>query len=110
MKVISVPLTKKAMERLDTDNNIEGDLIDIEISQKEFDILYKSGVIFEFNSCLNINIDDFEDESIPYKDIDQALSIIKKYKNSSCNSSIFQTLIIQLLAAKEAKTGVFLFL
>lgn len=110
MKVITVPLTIEAMKRLDTDSNIEGDLVDIEIAQKDIDILYKSGATTELNKNLEIFIDDFEDELISYKNIDKALLIINKYTNSNHNDPlIFEILREQLLTAKDAETGVFLY-
>lgn len=61
MKTITVPLSKEAMHRLDYNESIDGDLLELELSDNELHILNKVNLFETINYKLGLNIDDYED-------------------------------------------------
>ena len=64
MKTIVVPVNKGAQSRLDIDQSVDGDLVEIVLDECDFERLWKSGVFHELNESADVVIDDFESESI----------------------------------------------
>lgn len=64
-KVITVPKSPAAAQRLDYNQAREHDLAEEHISDQEFHVLNTSGWIDEINSCCDVLIDEYEDEKIP---------------------------------------------
>ncbi|EPK6165134.1 hypothetical protein KY207_004320, partial [Providencia stuartii] len=64
MKTITVPLSKEAMHRLDYNESIDGDLLELELSDNELHILNKVNLFETINYKLGLNIDDYEDENL----------------------------------------------
>lgn len=62
MKTISVPLSLEAMQRLNFDVCVDGDLVELELSQSQFDYCWKIGFFRSLNSHLGLLIDEYEDE------------------------------------------------
>jgi len=110
MKIISVPMTSDAMNRLDTDSCIKGDLTELELSQAQIDRLWELGLFGALNDEFNLIIDDFEDESIELKHIEKSISIIDDYiqKNNHDDSCLYSIKVLFELANTK-KTGVFFF-
>jgi hypothetical protein len=110
MKVISVPITLDAMLRLDTDSCLDGDLVELELTQVDFDYLWESGFFDELNNELSLMIDDFEDESIEYIDIDKAIDILDRYlQKSGQDGSCFLKIKTLFKLANDRKTGIFFY-
>ncbi len=63
MKVITVPLNKRAQEDLDYNNSNTDDLIELAISDEAYFVLEKE-VFLDFNKICNVLIDNYEDEKI----------------------------------------------
>ncbi|KES12223.1 hypothetical protein SASC598O11_003180, partial [Snodgrassella alvi SCGC AB-598-O11] len=80
MKNISVPVNKSAMERLDLDNCVDGDLIELILDEDNYKNLLESNVINQLNNELDINIDDYEDEKII--DLDKLIKAKSIIQNS----------------------------
>ncbi|HTD40296.1 MAG TPA: hypothetical protein VK671_06720 [Mucilaginibacter sp.] len=64
MKSICVPVDEAALSRLDYDQNIPGDLIEISLNNEDFKKLWEKGFFHNINIQTNSTIDDFEDEHI----------------------------------------------
>lgn len=64
MKCISVPTSQEAMSRLDFDKCIDGDVIDLNITDEQYRSLVELGLIRLMNDLFDICIDEFEDEKI----------------------------------------------
>lgn len=64
MKCIVVPTTAEAMERLDQDQCLPGDLLEWKLSAQDYAALCDRGVFSALNQALGILIDDYEDAAI----------------------------------------------
>jgi len=64
MKVISVPVSLEAMKRLDYDLSIDGDLIEINLTNELYDEIWKLGFFNEVNSVINKNIEVINIENV----------------------------------------------
>ncbi|ACX86170.1 hypothetical protein [Pectobacterium parmentieri] len=109
MKFISVPTSQEAMSRLDFDTCVDGDLNDVIITDEDYILIVKSGLIRSLNELLDIYIDEFEDEKIVgIDDLIQARMLIE---NNSTPSGIkaVDLLLSQVNKAIEYKTGVFFY-
>ena len=109
MKNISVPVNKSAMERLDLDNCVDGDLIELILDEDNYTNLLESNVINQLNNELDINIDDYEDEKII--DLDKLIKAKSIIQNSivSNNSEALIQLLTQVDNAIKYKTGLFFY-
>ncbi|KDN13789.1 hypothetical protein BGI40_11300 [Snodgrassella communis] len=109
MKYITVPVNTSAMKRLDYDDCVDGDLIELTLNEDNYADLLKSNVINQLNTELGINIDDYEDEKII--NIDKliiARNIIENSITSNKNEVLIQ-LLIQVDNAIKYKTGLFFY-
>lgn len=107
MKIISVPLFFDAMHRLDIDENIEGDLFEIEISDNLFNEMYRQGFIHEINNICDCIIDEYEDEKITnVENIKKAREIARKYEQIEGIDRVVEA----MNKAIEKETGVFFFM
>jgi len=107
MKIISVPLTIEAMERLDTNSCIDGDLKELALEGLDYEQLWKSGLFEELNKNLNIIIDDYEDEKIPLERLQDAIKIVEEFPQK--NGTKISSLLNLFRVALERKTGVFFY-
>ncbi|PWQ87898.1 hypothetical protein DKY64_01270 [Stenotrophomonas maltophilia] len=64
MRIVTVPFDAEALERLDFDESLPGDLEELQLTDKLFDSLVDSGVLDSLNATLGVMIDMYEDESI----------------------------------------------
>ncbi|MDF7670425.1 hypothetical protein PT276_04280 [Orbaceae bacterium ESL0721] len=97
------------MKRLDFDNCIDGDLIELKLNEDNYNELLKSNILNQLNNELEINIDDYEDEKII--NIDQliiAKNIIEK-SIASNKKEILIKLLAQVDNAIKYKTGLFFY-
>ena len=109
MKNIFVPLSLGAMERLDTDDCLPGDLLELNLDEIEFEQLYHSGALKEINRRLGTIIDDYEDESVQGS---ENLAIMREIIESCISESEIPVLRKVLDATKEAiskGTGVYFY-
>ena len=104
MKYITVPINKEAMIRLDYDQNIEGDLVEITITEEELDSLWK--LFLKLNLLLDIHIDDYETEEVTdYKKLLEMKEILIANNTDYLTEKILH--LIEL--AIDYKTGIFFF-
>lgn len=109
MKYLTVPVNTSAMERLDFDDCIDGDLIELTLDEEHYANLLKSNIINQLNSALKVNIDDYEDEKIVNIDnLVTAKTIIQNSINSN-NSEVLVQLLNQVDNAIKYKTGLFFY-
>lgn len=64
MRIIVVPFDAEALQRLDFDQSLPGDLEELQLTEEVFDSLADSGVLDSLNATLGVMIDVYEDESI----------------------------------------------
>lgn len=76
-KIIIIPLTLEAVYRLNYNQNIAGDLLEIILDEGEYDELCTLGVFDSINAKLSLNIGDYEDELIfnnKFKNLEEVLN------------------------------------
>lgn len=64
MKNICVPKNPEALHRLDYNQNISGDLLEVNLDDQDFEKLWQSDFFTSINVLTNSIIDIFEDEHI----------------------------------------------
>lgn len=109
MKCISVPTSQEAMSRLDFDECIEGDLIDLNITDEQYQSLVKSGLIRLMNDLFDIYIDEFEDEKIVGVDVLNQARLLIENDFSPDKNEVINLLLSQINKATEYNTGVFFY-
>jgi len=110
-KYISTPISQDAMRRLDYDECIEGDLIELILDPKEYKELWNTQIFKKINNTISTQIDDYEDCSIinPIK-----LEIIKniveeQIKMSNQGQFLLEKFLYVIKQAITYKTGIFFF-
>lgn len=108
MKSITVPISKEAMKRLDFNECLDGDLVEIKLNESEFDKMWSSGVFEIINDAFEKNIDIYEDEYLVGIDnLVQAKKLIDKEFHGA--DQPVQELLLMLDKAIENNTGIFFF-
>lgn len=108
MKCISVPVSQDAVQRLDFDESIDGDLFEVTLTDEQFNALFRTGVLSELNKLIEINIDEFEDEKIVGKrDLKIARRLLGQL--SASDSVKVGVLLSQIDKAIEYDTGVYFY-
>lgn len=64
MKIITVPKNLEALDRLNYDQSKKDDLFEIYLEKDIFCKLFNIGFFDAINTLANVNIDDFEDDSV----------------------------------------------
>jgi hypothetical protein len=110
MKTICTPKSAEAMDRLDMDSCIDGDLVELNFPQDNFEKLWSSGLFDELNRALSIMIDDFEDEKIVGESVDEAILVLDRFIDSGkAPQNIFLEIRRLLNLAKKNRTGLFFY-
>ncbi|MEX6315796.1 hypothetical protein AB6G19_21170 [Providencia manganoxydans] len=109
MKLITVPLSKEAMHRLDYNESIDGDLLELELSDNQLHILNKVNLFEEINYKLGLNIDDYEDESLHDMNKIKKLNEILTSMINKENEHIINSILELSNAALNKKTGIFFY-
>nr|WP_314679165.1 hypothetical protein [uncultured Capnocytophaga sp.] len=104
MRYITVPINKEAMIRLDYDQNIEGDLVEITITEEELDSLWK--LFLKLNLILGIHIDDYETEEVT--DYEKLLKM-KEILMTNNTDKLTEKILHLIELAIDYKTGIFFF-
>ncbi|GHU87408.1 hypothetical protein FACS189476_02810 [Spirochaetia bacterium] len=110
MKYICVPLSKEAKARLDYNENIDGDLVEINISESDFFQLWDTGLFDSLNEKLDLMFDIGEDEEIKeLNKMEKAKEIVgnyyKKYKDIILLGEIMDLIDVAI----RNKTGIFFY-
>ncbi|AMG68476.1 hypothetical protein AL507_18595 [Providencia stuartii] len=109
MKTITVPLSKEAMHRLDYNESIDGDLLELELSDNELHILNKVNLFETINYKLGLNIDDYEDENLhDMSKIENLNEILTSMINKE-NEHIINSILELSNTALNKKTGIFFY-
>lgn len=109
-KVIIVPKNKEAAQKLDVNEAFQSELIELVLDETKFNLLWENGVFDFINSVCNVNIDDFEDESIT--DLEKIKIIIDSLniKNFKSNLHIsIKNLLSLFEEALQRQTGVYFY-
>lgn len=109
MKVISVPINKQAEQLLDFDSCPVELLVEWYLTDKEFGILWRSGVFTGLNDKCDKLIDEFEEEWITEQsDLIQSIELINEViaKNPIDELSRLKNLFSKAI---ECETGVYFY-
>ncbi|WP_050090647.1 hypothetical protein ACILPN_08735 [Yersinia wautersii] len=97
------------MSRLDFDKCIDGDVIDLNITDEQYRSLVELGLIRLMNDLFDICIDEFEDEKIVGVDsLTQARLLIENDFHPSDHEAV-NLLLSQVNKATEYETGLFFY-
>ncbi|HEM7132967.1 TPA: hypothetical protein U2I51_002439 [Providencia rettgeri] len=109
MKIITVPLSKEAMYRLDYNESVDGDLLELDLNDNQLYLLNKVNLFELINSNLGLNIDDYEDESLQdMSKLENLRDILNNVSNKD-NESIINSILLLVNTALDKKTGVFFY-
>jgi hypothetical protein len=109
MKIICVPKDTEALHRLDYNHNISGDLLEVNLDDKDFEKLWQSDFFTSINVLTNSIIDIFEDEHIV--EAEKLKNVINSdlFENGKYHENIFKIVgeIEELFKeALQRKTGI----
>ncbi|MFH8133254.1 hypothetical protein ABU178_03535 [Pantoea osteomyelitidis] len=108
MKLITVPVSHEAMKRLDFDECMSDDLLELKLDEADFESLWDSGVFKKINEFVGVNIDVYEDEVLTgLSDLAKAKEAVENF-SGNCEEPV-KKLSFMLDKAIEFKTGVFFF-
>ena len=110
MKLVSVPLTTEALHRLDLDESLPGDIEELELSDEDYALIYKSGALDKINSSLGKMLDEYEDESIQGRSSLSASLIIFNEAYNTTRYDVISRIISLNKIAIENDTGMFFYL
>jgi hypothetical protein len=107
---ITVPLNAKAQKSLDFDDVDDSQIIELLIDDDDFEMLFQKGIFDLINSSVQVNIDDYEDESITEAEALQKVTnalIEESFKHSG--NKLLIHMIYLFSCALNRGTGVFFF-
>jgi hypothetical protein len=109
-RVITVPKDKDAEKALDYDEAIKEQLIELNIDDKDFEILYREGFFNLINQTADVNIDDYEQEAIiNRRKIIGLLELLELKKGSFSNTRLIEEILNLFREAISNNTGVYFF-
>ncbi len=109
MKNICVPKDPEALHRLDYNQNISGDLLEVNLDDQDFEKLWQSDFFTSINVLTNSIIDIFEDEHIVEAEKLETVINSDLFENSKYDENIFKIVgeIKELFKeALQRKTGI----
>jgi hypothetical protein len=112
MKFICVPVDNDALKRLDFDENIDGDLLEIILKEDIFDKLIAAGFFSSINKLTGAMIDNFEDEGITDAVFLRRVvesPLFEKTSNDNLLAPIVKEIEILFGEAIVRKTGIFFY-
>ena len=90
-RYIVVPKTVEVANRLDKNLVSPNELIEITLSDEDFNDLEKSGFFYYLNNLVSVNIDDYEDELIEGEDnIKKVINSISTFNGNSRQKSLLE--------------------
>ncbi|AXK57566.1 hypothetical protein DWF74_17080 [Pseudomonas protegens] len=103
-----MPTSKAAMQRLDLDQCLPGDLEELALSPEQWALLSRSDLLPRLNRALGPLIDDYEDASIQGRAaLTTALSILTR--TATAEDELIHRLIALNRLALERDTGLFFY-
>ncbi|MFS1290636.1 MULTISPECIES: hypothetical protein [Pseudomonas] len=105
---IVVPTSQGAMQRLDLDQCLPGDLEELALSPEQWASLWRSDLLPSLNRALGTLIDDYEDASIQGQaDLATALAILTQ--TATAGDELIHRLIALNRLALERDTGLYFY-
>ncbi|UCZ82262.1 hypothetical protein LGQ10_17990 [Pseudomonas sp. L5B5] len=105
---IVVPTSKAALQRLDLDQCLPGDLVELALCEEQWATLSRSDLLANLNRALGILIDDYEDASIQGQAaLATALSILTRA--ATAGDELIHRLIALNRLALERDTGLYFY-
>ncbi|UZA36804.1 hypothetical protein [Moraxella bovis] len=96
-KLIIIPILEDAIDRLNYDCCIDGDLIEISLSFNEYKNLESLGLFEAINECLGIGLGEYEDELIfNDKFIKLEIMLLNFIKKYPTNKSLYKFFICKI--------------
>jgi hypothetical protein len=108
-RLIVVPTSKEAEQRLDYNKCTDNDLIEYNLNEVEFDELYDIGFFAELNDKLGLMIDDYESEEILEDKLKNLEDVMECYLGENPRNILLSNLNNLFQVAYEKRTGVFFF-
>ncbi|WP_418360308.1 hypothetical protein [Sphingobacterium detergens] len=110
-RYIVSPIDKEAAELLDYDKATAIDLIELVLTEEQFNALNCDGVFSNLNEILGSNIDDFEDELITGdKQLEMALNYLRAISaKDEIARKVIEKIIYLFEEALSRKTGVYFY-
>ncbi|GKX55262.1 hypothetical protein SOASR030_13740 [Leminorella grimontii] len=110
MKYLSVPVSLDAMNRLEYDKCVGGDLVEVLLDDSDYIELWESDVLNLLNDKLDKNIDNYEDERLVGSNtLHQARRIVNERILANPSKQVLDKLISQIDLAIRFNTGVFFY-
>lgn len=109
MKQACVPVDKQAASRLNIGEEQDGDLIELSLNARDFNLLFSSGWVRAVNDQLGVLIDDFEDEHIEGQEKLLDLVTISEIFSENTGETVFRKLAELAVQAVNRKTSFHLY-
>jgi hypothetical protein len=97
------------MARLDLDQCLSGDLLEIVLADEDFSRIQETGFFEDINRNLDTLIDDFEDEAITERAHMELILKLSKEYGEKFKVDFFGDLIPIVEEAMRKKTGIFFY-
>lgn len=110
-RYIVIPKDKAAAELLDYDKASDNDLIELALTEEQFNALSCHNVFSSLNEILGCNIDDFEDESITdERQLDMGLNYLNTINvTDEVARKLLKKMMYLFQEARSRKTGVYFY-
>lgn len=109
MKQVCVPVDKHAASRLKIGEEQGGDLTELNLSKRDFNLLFSSGWVSVVNGRLSVLIDDYEDEHIEDQEKLLDLVTISEIFSENTGETVFRKLAELAAQAVKRKTSFHLY-
>ncbi len=112
MEIICVPKDQDSLKRLDFDETIDGDLMEMFIKEKDYYQLEQTGIFSSVNTLIGSNIDNFEDERITdllHLEKIMKSGLLDEERYDKTLTSIIEELKNFFQEALERRTGIFFY-
>lgn len=110
-RYIVTPKDRQAAELLDYNKATDNDLIELALTEQQFNTLNYHNVFSSLNEILGCSVDDFEDESITdERQLDTGLNYLNAIiVNDEGARKLLEKLIYLFQEARSRKTGVYFY-
>lgn len=107
-KIIIIPISLDAVDRLNYDINLDGDLIEISLNYSEYQNLSSLGLFDVINEYLMLNLGEYEDELIFNDKFDTLENILLSFKITYPSNIVLVKFHLICNMAFKLNTAIFL--
>ncbi|NJK83587.1 MAG: hypothetical protein HC912_06965 [Saprospiraceae bacterium] len=109
-RIITVPKDKIAEKALDYNESVGSQLIELSVTEEDFQFMFQCGIIELVNREGEANIDDFEDDVITGKErLNRVITALRSIADSSVNNELIINVIRLFDEAKNRDTGIYFY-